>query len=127
MDNQEFSVAMLRVLTEVIKKLRPDQVEQLATGKANLTFIPPGASVVFPGPDAGEVRARLAAARSRLDAADYLAGLKLKKPDLVSLAKQLDISVVSKDTMPVIHRKIIDGTAGMREDAAAIRSPSWGR
>jgi hypothetical protein len=127
MDNHDFSVAVLRQLTDVIKKLKADQVEQLAEGKASLTFLPPGASVVFMGPDADEVRARLAAAQSRREAADYLAGLKLKKPELVSLAKQLDIAVVSKDTVPAVHRKIIDGTAGVREDAAAIRDPSWNR
>lgn len=127
MDNHEFSVAVLRQLTDIIRKLKAEQVEQLAEGKASLTFLPPGASVVFPGPDADEVRTRLAAAQSRREAADYLASLKLKKPELISLAKQLDIAVVNKDTMPVVHRKIIDGTAGVREDAAAIRDSSWGR
>jgi hypothetical protein len=127
MDNHEFSVAVLRVLTDVIKKLKADQVEQLAEGKASLTFLPPGAAITFPGPDAGEVRARLAAARSRQEATNYLASLKLKKADLVSLAKQLDIAVASKDNMDVVHRKIIEGTAGAREDAAAIRDPAWGR
>jgi len=127
MDNHEFSVAVLRLLTDVIRKLKPEQVEQLAEGKAGLTFLPPGASVVFPGPNAGEVRAGLAAARSRSEATNYLAGLKLKKAELVSLAKQFDIAVTSKDTMPVIQRRIVDGTVGSREDAAAIRDPSWSR
>jgi hypothetical protein len=127
MDNHEFSVAMLRVLTDIVKKLKADQVDQLVEGKASLTFLPPGASVTFPTPDAGEVRARLAAARSRQEASNYLDSLKLKKADLVSLAKQLDIAVLSKDAVDVVRRKIIEGTVGAREDAAAIRDPAWGR
>jgi hypothetical protein len=127
MDNHGFSVAVLRLLTDIVKKLKADQLDQLVEGKAELTFVPPGAAVVFPGPDAGEVLARLANAASRQEAAQYLAGLKLKKADLVSLAKQLDIAVVSKDTMAVIQRKIVEGTAGVREDHSAIRDRSWGR
>ena len=126
-DNHSFSVAVLRLLTDVVKKLKADQVDQLVDGKAELTFVPPGAAVVFPGPDANEVRARLANAPSRQDASQYLAGLKLKKVDLVSLAKQLDIAVVSKDTIPVIQRKIVEGTVGVREDHSAIRDRSWKR
>jgi hypothetical protein len=127
MDNHGFSVAVLRLLTDIVKKLKADQVDQLVEGKAALAFVPPGAAVVFPGPDAGEVRARLAAAGSRQEAAEYLAGLKLKKPELISLAKQLAIAVVSKDTVPVVQRKIVEGTAGVREDHSAIRDRSWGR
>ncbi len=127
MDNHGFSLAVLRLLTDIVKKLKADQLDQLVEGKAELTFVPPGAAVVFPGPDASEVRSRLASAASRQDAAQYLVSLKLKKADLVSLAKQLDISVVSKDTMPVIQRKIVEGTVGVREDHSAIRDRSWGR
>jgi len=125
MDNHGFSVAILRFLTDTVKKLKADQIDQLVEGKAELTFVPPGAVVVFPGPDASEVRDRLASAASRQVAAQYLASLKLKKPDLVSLAKQLDIAVVSKDTIPTIQRKIVEGTVGVREDHSAIRDRSW--
>jgi hypothetical protein len=127
MDNHGFSVAVLRLLTDIVKKLKADQLDQLVEGKAELTFVPPGAAVVFPGPDASEVRARLATAASRQDATQFLASLKLKRADLVSLAKQLDIAVLSKDTIPVIQRKIIEGTVGVREDHSAIRDRSWGR
>jgi hypothetical protein len=127
MDNQGFSVAILRLLTDIVKKLKGDQLDQLVEGKAELKLVPPGAAIVFPGPDAGEVRDRLASAASRQEAAQYLAGLKLKKPDLVSLAKQLDIAVVTKDTMPTIQRKIVEGTVGVREDHSAIRDRSWRR
>jgi hypothetical protein len=127
MDNHGFSVAVLRLLTDTVKKLKADQVDQLVEGKAKLAFVPPGAMVVFPGPDATEVRSRLASAASRQDAAQYLASLKLKKADLVSLATQLEIAFVSKDTMPVIQRKIVEATAGVREDHSAIRDRSRGR
>jgi hypothetical protein len=125
MDNHGYSVAVLRLLTDILKKLKADQVDQLVEGKAELTFVPPGAVVMFPGPDASEVRTRLASSASRQDATQYLASLKLKKADLVSLAKQLDIAIVGRDTMSVIQRKIVEGTVGAREDHSAIRDRSW--
>jgi hypothetical protein len=116
-DNREFFVKVQRQLTALIEGLKPDQVEQLAMGKASLVFLPPGGRIVVSD---GEVRARLAAARSRKEAMDYLAGMKVD--DLKSLARQLNIAVYSKDKKLDLQRKIIDGTAGLREDAAAIQN-----
>jgi hypothetical protein len=127
MDNHGFTVTVLRLLTDVVKKLNADQVDQLVEGKAKLAFVPPGAAVVFPGPDADEVRARLSSIASRHEATEYLAGLKLKKADLVSLAKQLDIAVASKDTVTVLRRNIVEGTVGARADHSAIRDGTWRR
>ncbi|SMC99016.1 hypothetical protein [Kibdelosporangium aridum] len=75
--------------------------------------------------DASGVRARLAALTNRGEADRYLSDLRLKKSELVSLAKQLDVAVQSNDTMMVIRRKIVDGTVGVREDHAAIRDRTW--
>lgn len=127
MDNHGFTVAVLRLLTDVVKKLKADQVDQIVEGKATLAFVPPGATVVFPGPDADEVRARLASIASRDEATRYLAGLKLRKAELVSLAKQLDIAVTSRDTMAVLQRNIVEGTVGARTDHSAIRDGNWRR
>jgi hypothetical protein len=124
-DNYESVAAVLRIVGDELRKLKPDQIEQLVEGKASFVFLPPGASLVITGPDAAEVRARLAAAETRQKAAAYLQGLNLKKPELVSLARQLGIAVASKDVVAEIRRKIVQGTAGTREEAAAILGGSW--
>lgn len=124
-DNYESIAAVLHIVGDELRKLKPEQIEQLVEGKASFVFRPPGASLVITGPGAAEVRARLAAAGSRHKAMAYLEGLKLKKADLASLARQLDIAVYSKDTVAEIKRKIVQGTAGTREEAAAILGGSW--
>lgn len=126
-DNQAFTVAVLRHVTSVVSRLKAEQIEQLVEGRAELAFLPPGASIVFPGPDPHKVQAQLAAVHTREAAAEYVAGLKLKKPELVALAKQLGVAVASKDTVAVLQRKIIENTVGARVDASAIRDPSWQR
>lgn len=124
-DNYETVAAVLRIVGDGLRKLTPDQTDQLVAGKASFVFCPPGASLVTAGPDAAEVRTRLVAAQSRQKASSYLEGLKLKKPELISLARQLDIAVGSKDRVDDIKRKIVQGTAGTREEAAAITGGSW--
>ena len=124
-DNYESVAAVLRIVGDGLRKLKPDQIEQLASGKASFVFCPPGASLVTVGPDATEVRTRLVAAGTRQAASAYLEGLKLRKPELVSLARQLDIALGSKDRVEDIKRKIVHGTAGTREEAAAITGGSW--
>jgi hypothetical protein len=124
-DHYDSVLLVLRLVADRLKKLQPAQVEQLIQGKADFVFLPSGATITITGPEADEVRARLAAAGNRHEAGRYLDGLKLKKNELVSLARQLDIVVGGKDTILTIKRNIIEGTTGAREDAAAIRSGSW--
>ena len=71
------------------------------------------------------IRGQLDAFSGRGEAVTYLDGLKLKKPALVTLARQLDVATSGKDTVDEIKRKIIEGTVGTRADAAAIRGGSW--
>jgi hypothetical protein len=125
MTENESIVAVLRIIGDELRKLKPEQIEQLVTGKAGFVFRPPGASLVVAGPDAAEVRERLTTAGSRQKATAYLQGLKLKKPELVSLARQLDVAVGSKDVIAEITRKIVQATAGTREESAAILGGSW--
>jgi len=118
-------VALLRDVATTINKLSPEQFDQVAAGDARLAFVPPGGKVVVAGPDAGPIRAKLAATESRQTAVAYLDGLGLKNDELKSLAKQLSVAVLSKDPKPTLVQKIIDATAGAREDTAAIHSPKW--
>jgi hypothetical protein len=124
-DNYESVAAVLRIVGDELRKLKPDQIDQLIAGKAGFVFRPPGASLVIAGPDAAEVRARLTTAGSRQNATAYLQGLKLKKSELVSLARQLDIALGSRDVVSEITRKIVQATAGTREETAAILGGSW--
>jgi hypothetical protein len=55
----------------------------------------------------------------------YLRGLNLTKPMLLALARRLHVAVYTTDNKDTVLRQIIDATAGVREDAAAIRSPRW--
>jgi len=117
MDNREFFVKVQRQITALIEGLKPDQVEQLAVGRASVVFLPPGGQIVVSG---GEARTRLAAMGSRKEAIEYLAGMKVD--ELKSLARQLDVAFQSKDRKSDLQRKIVDATAGLREDADAIQS-----
>ncbi|HLL68587.1 MAG TPA: hypothetical protein VK453_23155 [Micromonosporaceae bacterium] len=125
MDAKGTFVALLRDVATTINKLSPEQFDQVAAGDARLAFVPPGGKVVVAGPDAGPIRAKLAATESRQTAVAYLDGLGLKNDELKSLAKQLSVAVLSKDPKPTLVQKIIDATAGAREDTAAIHSPKW--
>jgi len=124
-DAKSTFVTLLRDVATTINKLSPEQFDQMAAGDARLAFVPPGGKVVVPGPDAGPIRAKLAATESRRAAVAYLDGLGLKNDDLRSLAKQLSVAVLSKDLKPTLIQKIADATAGAREDTAAIHSPKW--
>ena len=121
-DTHASSVALLRLLAEIVRKLQPEELQQLLDNQAKLAFLPPGATITLPAMDVGQVRAGLAEAVDRGAAVAYLAGLKLKKSELLVLGQQLDVAVSGKDTISVIRRKIADSTAGVRDDARAIRS-----
>lgn len=125
MDAKSTFVALLRDVATTINKLSAEQFDQMTAGEARLAFVPPGGKVVVAGPDAGPIRAKLAATESRQAAIAYLEGLGLKNHELVSLARQLSVAVLSKDVKAMLVQKIVDATAGAREDTAAIHSPNW--
>ena len=125
MDAKSTFVALLRDVATTINRLSSEQFEQMAAGDARLAFVPPGGRVIVAGPDAGPIQAKLAATESRRAAVAYLDGLGLKKDELLSLARQLSVAVLSKDAKPTLVQKIVDATAGAREDTTAIHSPKW--
>ena len=65
---------------------------------------------------------RLAAIDTREEAHSYLAGTGMTKPQLLELARTLQVDVGSRDNMKTIRRKIVAATVGVREDAEAIRA-----
>lgn len=72
-----------------------------------------------------EVLAKLATVKTRREASDYLAGLNLKKAELVAVARHLDVAVDSRDTLATLRRKLVESTVGVREDTVAFRDRSW--
>jgi len=124
-DEFDHAVTALRIACGAVGKLKADELRQLVEGKGSIVFLPLGASVVTTGPDVQAVRRQLDAFSGRGEAVAYLDSLKLKKPALVTLARQLDVATNGKDTVDEIKRKIIEGTVGTRADAAAIRGGSW--
>jgi hypothetical protein len=124
-DEYDLAVTALRIACDAIGKLKADELRLLVEGKGSFAFVPLGASVTASGPDVHDIRARLDALQSRREAVAYVDGLKLKKPALVTLARQLDIAVTGKETVAEVKRRIIEGTVGTRADVAAIRGGSW--
>lgn len=72
-----------------------------------------------------EVITDLALMRTRSTAVAYFSRLNPPKSLLVALANHLHVAVYTNDNKATIQRKIIDATAGVREDAAATRSRLW--
>ncbi len=124
-DEYDHAVTALRIACDAIGKLKADELRLLVEGKGSLAFVPLGASDTASGPVARDIRARLDALQSRREAVAYVDGLKLKKPALVTLARQLDIAVTGREAVAEVKRKIIEGTVGTRADVAAIRGGSW--
>ncbi|OLF17261.1 hypothetical protein [Actinophytocola xanthii] len=125
MDNYDFSRTALKILHDTFRGLTRDQLDQLVDGRAKLAFLPPGAKVQVPAASLDAVRDRLAAIEDRQEAERYVTGLKLKKDDLVALARQLGVVVRSKDRVADVTRNIVEGTVGVRVDHNAIRDSSW--
>src|SRR6202012_4744838 len=95
-DEYDHAVAALRIACDAIGRLKADELRLLVEGKGSFAFVPLGASVTASGPDGHDIRARLDALQSRREAVAYMDGLKLKKPALVPLARQVDIAVTGK-------------------------------
>ncbi|GAB7049096.1 hypothetical protein [Catenuloplanes indicus] len=127
MDARNLILAALRLATDFTRKLKPEEVDQLVDGKASIGFVPAGAQIVSTGPNVADVSKELQRLLTRRDGEEYLVALKLRKDQLVALAKQLDVAVRSKDTKAAIQQAIIEATVGAREDAASMHGQSWRR
>jgi hypothetical protein len=88
-----------------------------------LAVLPPGAKVAISF-DIAEVRKSLSVFSTRLEGERYVKALKLRKPDLVSLATALGVEPASKDNIDTLVNKIVCGTVGGRADAVAMHHTS---
>jgi hypothetical protein len=132
-DSAELTHAVLLKVAEFIRKLPTDQLADLAEGTAKLELVPKGGR---PAPrsraaaapklavSAEQVRADLQAINDRAAARQYLLDLKLTVVQYKALAKELGISVGSKDTKDVVLQALVQWTVGRRIDADVLSRPS---
>ena len=114
---------LIRV-AEFLRRLPAEQLDALASGEAKLEVVyksaRPKAAPSKLALNLEQVNLDLKALPDRASATRYLADLGLKKPELVSLATQLEVPVASKDTAAAIVKKIVEQKVGQRLDAEAI-------
>lgn len=122
---------MLQRIGEFLKKLTPEKYDALLTGEARLEVVAKGAKITTPGASrsaapvalpvsAEQVSADLAKFGDRASAEQYLTDLKLTKPQLVSLAKDLGVAFKSTATIPVLRGLIVAQIVGSRLTTDAI-------
>lgn len=137
-DSAELTHDVLLRVAEFLRKLPPEQLEDLASGSAHLEVVsrsPLAAvrrqrlpvrertpTVEMPRP-IEQIGADLAGFTDRATAASYLDELKLSVAQLRSLAAGLGIAVSSKATKLQARDTIIQWTVGRRADAAVLARP----
>lgn len=118
------AIVLLQRVSEFLKKLSPEDIQALETGEAKLSVVhrtPPRKAAAAPITlDLEQVNADLKAINDRTMAARYLTDLKLPKPQMVALAKGLDVPVASKDSAATIVSKIVEQKVGYHLDTNAI-------
>jgi hypothetical protein len=132
-DVSKQSLAVLRQVAEFLETLPPDQVDDLAEGRARLAIIPWGSAVpiaparparrpartAVPTVDAAAVAARVEAAGSREEVQGMLDTLKLT--DLKAVAAALHVGS-PKGTKAALIKQIVELTAGARLTGDALRA-----
>ncbi|NJN67093.1 MAG: hypothetical protein HC884_10460 [Chloroflexaceae bacterium] len=113
---------LFHVLAQELGKLSDEELEQVLAGNGRLQFVgvqqsrPKRGRVSTPDGEGGagdaaldDLKTRLQASASRDEAAHLLENppTRLKKADLVQLARLLNVRVTSRDTVEAIKEKII--------------------
>ncbi|HZO67779.1 MAG TPA: Rho termination factor N-terminal domain-containing protein [Kribbellaceae bacterium] len=137
MSDAKLTLAVLQRISEFLADLPEEHLMDIADGKARLTFIPAGATeprqpavktaaprrasrTAAPTVDMSEARDTLAAMNNRDEGRTFLDGFR-QKPELVDLAKLLDIGNLSRYKKPELIDIIVERTIGSRLNSAAIR------
>ena len=132
-DPADLTHGVLLRVAEFLRKLPADQLAELADGTAKLEVVPkagrrPAARIAKPSPVAAtEVRAALTQIGDRAAARRWLEDQRLTVPQLVTLAKELDIAIAAKPRKDDALDKIVQWTIGRRLDSAAISRPAPAR
>jgi hypothetical protein len=133
-DVSKQSLAVLRQIAEFLEGLPPEQVDDLAEGRARLAFVPwgsttpvvPAAKSARPARKAAEstvdavaIAARIEAAGSRDEVHSLLDPMKIA--DLKAVAAALRMAAPAATKAPLI-KQIVELTAGARLSGDALRS-----
>jgi hypothetical protein len=132
--------AVLLRVSEFLKALPADQIDDLIAGTAKLEVVPKGGRT---GRTAGntaarsagqplsvtpdKVRAELVAIGDTTGAERYINDLKLTVPQLRTLARELGISLPSKAVKPEVVRQIVQWTVGRRLTSETLSRPAPAR
>jgi hypothetical protein len=121
--------AVLLRVSEFLKSLPADRIDELIAGTAKLEVVPKGGRTVARRPAAAarplsvtpdKVRAELVAIADPAGGERYIDGLKLTVTQLKALAGELGISLPSKAVKAEITRQIVHWTVGRRLTSETI-------
>lgn len=139
MSSAKISLGLLQRISEFLADLPEDQLEDLADGRARLSYVRVGEREPQPARKTAAPRARSAAApkifvptQASTDLIEHLEALRsrdeatalvepLKKAALVDIAKALSIPTPTKLSLRDIKLEIVESTTGRRLDSIAIR------
>ncbi|HZO66592.1 MAG TPA: hypothetical protein VFB74_16450 [Kribbellaceae bacterium] len=138
MSDAKLTLAVLQRISEFLADLPEEHLTEIADGKARLTFIPAGATeprqptVKKAAPrkasragaatvDMSEARDALIGMSSREEGRTYLSSIPRKEPELVDLAKLLDIGGAKGLRRADLIETIVERTIGSRLNSAAVR------
>lgn len=132
-DVAALSASVLLRVAELLKTLTADQLEELAAGTAKLAVVPKGgrgatrpAATAPSTVDTAEVRRMLATVTTVADATRYLDGLPLTAAPFKALAKDLGVTLVSKDSKTAARDKIVRAYVSDVLNSEAIRRQAAG-
>lgn len=123
---------LLDRLASAARTLTEEEIEAVVSGRARIRIRieSPRAAVQSRegerGLDSGQALQsaanRLRSMASRDEGMEYLKANFLKRPDLLRLARVLDISISSRDPRSRVEERIIDATIGFRLRSEAIQN-----
>ncbi|SRR6266851_6616361 len=117
---------VLRRVSNFLRTLSDDQIEDLIAGRVNLTLAPePGRRrqrSKVDTPDVSMIQAELQSRMSREEGMEYLESLSLTRPSLQAIAAAMDLPTPRGDSVARLKERILEATIGYRLRSEAIRS-----
>lgn len=126
MSDIETATAVLRQVSNFLRTLRDDQVEDLIAGRVNLTLTAPASKRVqrskLDTPDVAKIQSELRSLNSREEGMKYLDSLSLTRVSLSNIATAMDLPTPRGDSVARLKERIVEATIGYRLRSEAIRS-----
>lgn len=124
----EKTTEVLRRVSNFLRTLTDDQVDDLITGKVRLTLTGNPASKAHDSkrsrvkPDVARIRQELMSMQTREEGTAFLDSLALTRYSLQEIAVAMDLPVPRTDTVERLKDRIVEATIGYRLRSNAIRS-----